>query len=44
MAVATGNSEHSEAARLKALALNAIDSPSLRAAVETEFVTPSEAP
>jgi hypothetical protein len=44
MAIATGNGEPADAASLKALALNFIESPSLRAAVESEFVTPSEAP
>jgi hypothetical protein len=44
MAIATGNGEPAEAASIKALALNFIESPSLRAAVESEFVTPSEAP
>jgi hypothetical protein len=44
LTVLIGNGENAEALRLKALALQLIQSPSLRRAVQAEFIKPSKAP
>lgn len=44
LTVLAGNGEISEAVRLKALAMQLIQSPSMRKAVQAEFVKPSKAP
>ena len=42
--IKTGNGEHAEAARLKALAIDRIQSPSLRREVQADFVKKARAP